>query len=300
MKKAIKGTINKEVHDATPNSITLVEWFSNKENCDYKSFYKDDVSIDIHERSIDGRNSSSHYLDYKLIEVEYYHGMRYFDDLSFKEELQHKEMLVDFRRFFSDKLNQEQTIKLLWILNEVERNIRNHAYPMSPGIRKMSYVAKYYTQSTGDKISINISDYGMGFEKRRSEITSYSILYLMGVSDTEHYVLNAVQPKITTRTNHMIVSDPGSANSGYGLYMLNQISSHPKNKLEILSDGKLFRNKYNDKHLRYASTNDKFKGITSISFDICINTIDDAFEKLSRQTGGFSNKSNFSKSILNL
>ncbi len=302
MKNIIERLINnKKIYWASPSSITLIQWYSNIMSKDWEDFYSGDNVVNFHEKSIMRKNSKKHYLDFNNIEIiDNNDDGRYFDDLSFTEEKNEKQILKDFSLFFKfhlSKLDGEIVNKFLWIINEIERNVRNHAY--EDGEEKtISYSANINSRNNDVILKINITDYGMGFEGRRNKNESFSILEMEGVNDAEHYLLEATKPGISTKTNFNKVSNEGSKNSGYGLYMLNFLASDYKNEMEIISDGKLFENKLNHKKLEYSNYYSEFEGITSISFNIAISTLEKRFIILEKEQNSFSNKSNYSKSKL--
>lgn len=295
--------LKQKINWANPTTITLGEWFSGQREGGEIDYYSNEYSKEFHRRSVNKLNSINHFVDYRKLEIKENHtDGRYFDDLSFKEELNEKEILIDFKRFLLqhtvDSIEKETMRKLLWIINEIERNIRNHAFTDESDLREYSYCGNYYEKE--DKMIINISDYGIGFEGRREENDSYTFLFQAGIEDEEDYLLKAIEPKITTYTNRKKVSNEGNTNSGYGLYMLNTIGSHRLNKLEILTNGKLYVNDFYTNKMKFVAKYPEFDGITSISIHLKIGTLDEVFDKLSKDANAFSSKSNFTKSIYDI
>lgn len=297
---------NKKISWASPMSIVLIEWLSYRENKESSEYYSWEVPYLFHKKSVSRLNSTKHYLDYKTSVVwEKYHDGRYYDDLDFKEELNSKPVLIDSKKFFTEKMeniDSETINKLLWIINEIERNIRNHAYEddTEQKMKRMSYCANFYlfpNSDTSNRIIINISDFGIGFEGRKNVNRSYAVLTTQeNFNDESFYLLEALKKNITTFTNAQKVSNDENKNSGYGLYLLNEIASHKSNKLEILSDGELFVNDFHKKKMKHINKFENMNGITSITFDFAIDSLKGSFEKLENEVNAFSSKSNYSKS----
>lgn len=299
MKKIIEKILNGDyIFKSDPTSITLIEWFAKENGIDPLSLYRFNEAKRFHENSLNRVHSKWHYMDFNDYLLTDYHETTYFDDLSFKQELQVKPILIQTKKFLQTKkaeLTEETLNKLLHLINEIERNIRNHAYLTNQNMR-ITYAGNFYKIS--DEIDknyfvINISDYGIGFEERREDNRSFSYLHTQGKTDTKHFVLDAVEKGVTTYSNINKVTNEGNRNSGYGLYLLNKVASENFNKLDILSDGKLFSNPINEKKLRYIGKWDEFKGITSITISFRISTLNEVFEKISKEDSAFSAKSKY-------
>lgn len=291
---------NKKIFRATPDTITLLEWYAEKNKLNPLDFYKNDSAKFFHQRSMQNVNSSRYYIDFdkSYIYANYKDG-RYFDDIAFLEEKEIKPILVSTKMFLETQMpniDEEIINKILFIINEVERNVRNHS-SLNETEMLMSYCGNLnIIDNNRSSITINISDYGLGFEGRRNVNESYSILETQGINEFTHYVLNAIKPKISSHTNIKNVANKDGQNSGYGLYQLNQISSNVYNKLEILSDGKLFRNDYQETKMKFINEWKEMNGITSISFTFRISTVEEVFKKLKKVESQFSKKSQYSKS----
>lgn len=287
------------IYKSDPTSITLIEWYSKKYDKNPLDFYLFQQAKIFHMNSINRSNSKWHYMDFKDYLLADLYGDVYFDELTLEEELKVKPILIQTKQFLltkAPKLTEETINMLMHMINEIERNVRNHSYLLN-GTMRITYAGNYYRiPNDNDYFVINISDYGIGFEGRRRDNKSYSQLYIQGKADTKHYVLDAVEKGVSTFTNFGKVSNEGNRNSGYGLYLLNKIASENSNRLDILSDGKLFSNSENEKSLKYIGRWDEFIGITSITISFKISTLNSAFEKIAKEDSAFSAKSIYKKS----
>lgn len=294
----IDGILNKKLTYNTPTSITLAEWYSKQFNVRLKDLYSDSQSLDLHMKIISGSNNDKRYVSYNNVDISFNSkDGRYFDDLKLSEEVKEKEILIDLKIFFESLLYSSDLMyldKLLYIINELERNIRNHAYGIDDKEKKASYCARLYSLPNDNSyISLNISDYGMGFAGRQNENLSYSRLSTLGIEDNKHYLLDAIEKGISTLTNFEFVTNEGSKNSGYGLYMVNRIASKKSNKLEVLTNGLLYTNEFNESKTKYRGNFPEFDGITSITLTFKLRSAIETIDELQDEMGAFSSKSNF-------
>ncbi len=122
---------NKKIFRATPDTITLLEWYAEKNKLNPLDFYKNNPAKSFHQRSVQKANSSRYYIDFdkSYINANYEDG-RYFDDFTFLEEKGIKPILVSAKMFLETQMpniDEEIINKILFIINEVERNVRNHS-----------------------------------------------------------------------------------------------------------------------------------------------------------------------------
>lgn len=290
----------KKIYRADPNSITIIEFLIEKGKGKVEDYYQNGSAVYFHQKSVNRSNSPQYYVDYNRIKCwKYTKDDKYFDDLNFKDEVENKVILKDMLKFLNEHgkdVKEENKKKLLWILNELERNIRNHSDEENSSMT-MSYTANYFFETDNKRyIQFNISDYGLGFEGRRNVNRSYSILSMKGLADTGHYVLSALEKGVTTKTNASYVTNEQNMNSGYGLFLLNSICKENGNSLNILSDGKLFQIEPYNSSAKFSGEYKFVDGITSIGAKLDISTLDAVFERLEEEESFFSDKSKFSKS----
>lgn len=298
MKQIIENILNRNgIFKSDPSSIALIEFYSKKNGLKPYDFYLFDKAKRFHKNSIERNNSENYYMDYnKYLLTENFKDGRYYDDLSFKEEKENKIILKQLAGFIKTQVPDfcEETInKILHMINELERNVRNHAYEDAKEML-LSYSGNfYYIPNNESYITINISDYGIGFKGRQNDDKSYSVLYTQGYADGDQFVLDAVKKKVSTFTNANKVASDDNKNSGYGLYLFNKVASTPSNKLDILSNGMLFSNDYGKEKMKFIGTWPEFDGITSITISFRVSDIEKILNELSDEISAFSTKSQY-------
>ncbi len=141
-----------------------------------------------------------------------YFGTKYCDDLTLEEDIENKGSLNNLLRLLMENekalnLNAKSKYVILFIMNELDRNIRNHSGFKDSDNKYYDYMYMCYPEN--NMIQLVVLDEGQGIK---------GSLKTHGDS-----VLEAVEMGVTARSNHDFTSGDGK-NSGYGLYLMNELS----------------------------------------------------------------------------
>ena len=253
-----------------------------------KSKLEEKVS-NFYERTCRRNNNSNHYVDINSEAIKNYVGTRYIDNnKDLIEDLSDKESLLRMNKFLHNlKIEKDTSYALLHCFNELDRNVRNHSGIWDKDNKSYIYSANKYRD--GEVIQINILDPGCGFDTSMRKLN---------VIDS---VVEACAEGITAESNHDNASID-CQNSGYGLYMLHELSKLGEHKLEIISNNRYYFSKDGkgimEQDIPFVNTMESSFTLVSITLDL--NTLKQDLLKIqSKDTKAKSKKSmiNYEKSF---
>lgn len=211
-------------------------------------------------------------------EIRNFFGVFYCDDGSIRDDIKHKKSLNNFVWLLKNnvhlkKENDATKSALVHIFNEIDRNIRNHS-----GFRDFenkTYRYSILVYPNVRKLQFVFIDEGVGIHETLCQY--------------ENPVLEAVKMGVSARSNHKYANGDGK-NSGYGLYMLNELGK--KNHiLEIIDNHKYYVSNKDGIKEKLKATNSSCK-ITLVSFVCDIRTIANDLSLLDTNIESKSSKSN--------
>lgn len=214
----------------------------------------------------------------KKEKIQNYFGIHYCDDGSIRDDIRRKKSLngfVDLLKHNNHLKKESDNTKsaLVHIFNEIDRNIRNHS-----GYRdyeKKSYLYSVLVYPNVKKLQFVFIDDGTGIHGT--------------LKDYQEPVLESVKMGVSAESNHKYADGEGK-NSGYGLYMLNELGKKT-HVLEIIDNHKYYVSTMNGIQKKLISKNDSCK-ITLVSFICDIDTIARDLTSLDTGVGSKSSKSN--------
>ncbi|MGL4588848.1 MAG: hypothetical protein ACRCUP_01245 [Mycoplasmatales bacterium] len=215
--------------------------------------------------------------------IKHYFGTRYVDDFTIYEDIKNKGSLNRFWKILNnnDKIKElglDVHSTLIHLFNEIDRNIRNHSGFIDT--EEKNYLFQVQIYPNNKKLQVSFLDEGVGFKETMKHICK----------ENEDPVLKATEYGVTAKSNHELASDSGK-NSGYGLYLINELSKKT-HSFEIISDCEYYCSAWEKGLIHHKRLTDKYKKITLVSFIIDLTTIIQDVVLVQENTVNKSEKSN--------